>query len=130
MRPVVRRRASLHSEAPFCFKRIGTAVKALNWLGDDAFPVWVQPRAGRNQVIGLREGALHGDLNAPPVEGRANESLVRFLSEVLEIRQNQVVIVSGERSRHKIVRIAGLAPEELRRRLEKVLLQREEKRRV
>lgn len=98
-------------------------MKALNWLGDDAFPVWVKPRAGHNQVIGLREGALHVALNAPPVEGRANEALVRFLSEVLEVRQSQVEIVSGERSRHKVVRIAGLAPEELRRRLGKVLQQ-------
>lgn len=98
-------------------------MKALNWLGDDAFPVWVKPRAGRNRVIGLREGALHVALNAPPVEGRANEALVRFLAEVLEVRQSQVEIVSGERSRHKVVRIAGLAPEELRRRLGKVLQQ-------
>ncbi len=105
-------------------------MKALNWLGDDAFPVWVKPKAGRNQVIGLREGALHVALNAPPVEGRANEALARFLSEVLEVRQSQVAIVSGERSRHKVVRISGLSPEELRRRLEKVLRELGEGQRV
>jgi len=85
--------------------------------------VWVKPRAGRDQVIGLREGALHVALKAPPVEGRANQALLRFLAEVLEVRPGQVALVSGERSRHKVVRISGLAPEELRRRLEAVLRQ-------
>jgi len=98
-------------------------MKTLNWVGEDAFPVWVKPRAGRDQVIGLREGALHVALKAPPVEGRANEALLRFLAEVLEVRPGQVALVSGERSRHKVVRISGLAPEELRRRLEAVLRQ-------
>ncbi|MGB9722359.1 MAG: DUF167 domain-containing protein [Chloroflexia bacterium] len=96
-------------------------MKALNWLGEDTFPVWVKPRAGRSQVLGLREGALHIALNAPPVEGRANEALVGFLAEVLGVRRAQVTILSGERSRHKVVRVAGLAAEELRQRLEEVL---------
>ncbi len=96
-------------------------MKALNWLGDDTFPVWVKPRARRDQVIGLREGALHVALSAPPVEGRANEALVRFLSKVLGVGRSQVAIVSGEHSRHKVVRIGGLSPEELRRRLGKIL---------
>jgi len=82
--------------------------------------VWVKPRARRDQVIGLREGALHVSLSAPPVEGRANEALVRFLADVLDVRRWQVEIVSGLRSRHKIVRVTDIAPVELRGRLEEI----------
>jgi uncharacterized protein (TIGR00251 family) len=96
-------------------------VKALNWLGENSFPVWVKPRAGRNQVIGLREGALHVSLTAPPVEGQANEALVRFLAQVLAVRPRQVDIVSGQHSRHKIIRISEIAPEELRQRVAAML---------
>ncbi len=96
-------------------------LKALNWLGENSFPVWVKPRAGRNQVLGLREGALHVSLTAPPVENKANEALVRFLAEVLALRPRQVEIVSGEHSRHKIVRVGDVPPEELRRRMDEVL---------
>ena len=82
--------------------------------------MWVKPRARRDQVIGLREGALHVSLSAPPVEGRANEALVRFLADVLDVRRWQVEIVSGLRSRHKIVRVTDIAPVELRGRLEEI----------
>lgn len=92
-------------------------MKALHWIGEDAFAVWVKPRAARNQVVGIREGALHVALTAPPVEGKANDFLVRFLADLLGVRQRQVEIVSGERSRSKVVRIKGLTAAELRARL-------------
>ena len=112
--------ASLRGAKPSFCRRIAP-VKPLNWIGDNSFPVWVKPRARRNQVVGIREGALHVALTAPPVEGKANEALVKFLASVLEIRQNQVEIISGERSRCKIVRINGVVPAELHRRVEAVL---------
>jgi len=96
-------------------------MKALNWIGERSFAVWVKPRASRNQVMGIREGALHVALNAPPVEGKANAALIRFLAELLGVRQRQVEIVSGERSRSKVVRVTGLDTAELHERLEKVL---------
>ena len=96
-------------------------MKALNWIGERSFAVWVKPRSSRSRLIGVREGALHVALTAPPVEGKANEALVRFLADLLGVRQNQVEIVSGEHSRSKIVRIVGLAPAELRERLADVL---------
>ncbi len=92
-------------------------MKELHWIGEDSFAVWIKPRASRNQVVGIREGALHVALAAPPVEGKANESLVRFLADLLGVRQRQVEIVSGEHSRSKVVRITGLAAAELRARL-------------
>jgi uncharacterized protein (TIGR00251 family) len=97
-------------------------VKTLNWIGDNSFPVWVKPRARRTQVVGIREGALHVALTAPPVEGKANEALMKFLASMLDVRQGQVEIVSGARSRYKVIRISGIAPEELRRRVEAALV--------
>lgn len=96
-------------------------MKPLNWIGDNAFAVWVKPRAGRNQVVGVREGALHVALAAPPVDGKANDALVRFLAELLGVRQRQVEIVAGEHSRHKIVRINEVGPADLRRRVEQII---------
>jgi uncharacterized protein (TIGR00251 family) len=96
-------------------------MKPLNWIGDNAFAVWVKPRARRNKVVGIREGALHVALTAPPVEGKANEALVRFLAKLLDIRQRQVEIVSGAHSRHKIIRISEVGPEELHRRVAQLL---------
>jgi len=99
----------------------GAEVKALNWLRDDTFPVWVKPQARRNHLVGLREGALHVQLTSPPVEGKANEALAEFLADLVGVRRRQVEIVSGERSRHKVVRISEIDPEELRRRIEQAL---------
>jgi hypothetical protein len=92
-------------------------MKALNWIGEHGFSVWVKPRSSRNRVIGIRDGALHVALTAPPVEGKANEALVRFLADLLDVRQSQVELVSGERSRNKVVRVTGLGLAELRERL-------------
>jgi len=96
-------------------------MKSLKWIGDNGFAVWVKPRARRNKVVGLREGALHVALTAPPVEGKANDALIRFLAKLLDIRQRQVEIVAGARSRHKIVRISEIAPKELHQRIGQVL---------
>lgn len=79
--------------------------------------VRVQPRASRNGVAGLSEGVLRVRLTAPPVENRANEALVRFLAEALGVPRGCVEIVAGDRGRNKIVRVRGVAPDELRRRL-------------
>lgn len=79
--------------------------------------VRVQPRSSRDGVAGLSEGILRVRLTAPPVENRANEALVRFLAEALGVPRGCVEIVAGDRGRNKIVRVRGVAPDELRRRL-------------
>ncbi len=79
--------------------------------------VRVQPRSSRNEVSGLFEGVLRVRLTAPAVENRANEALVRFLAEALDLPRARVEIVSGDRGRNKIVRVHGIAPRELYARL-------------
>jgi hypothetical protein len=75
--------------------------------------VRVQPRSSRNQVVGEQAGTLKVKLTAPPVDGEANAALVDFLSSCLKIPRKDINIIKGETSRHKIVEIMGISPEEL-----------------
>lgn len=70
--------------------------------------VRVTPRAGRSAIGGLREGALVIKLAAAPVDGAANDELIALLSKALALPKRDITIVSGERSRTKRVRVAGL----------------------
>jgi uncharacterized protein (TIGR00251 family) len=68
----------------------------------------VIPRAGRSGVAGLRDGAVLMRLAAAPVDGAANDELIAVLSKALDVPRRDIVIVSGERSRLKRVRVAGM----------------------
>jgi len=81
--------------------------------GAVVFAVRVQPRASKNEVAGVMEGALKIRLQAPAVEGRANEGLREFLAELLKRPKSTVRILSGERSRVKRVEIAGVTAAEV-----------------
>ncbi len=81
------------------------------------FAVRVQPRASRNTVAGKVGDALKVALTAPPVEGKANEACVDFLANLLKVPRSSVTIASGESSRNKVVRIAGMRANELEQRL-------------
>jgi uncharacterized protein (TIGR00251 family) len=72
------------------------------------FQVRVQPRASRDEVAGEMDGALKVRLQAPAIEGRANEALIEFLSSVLKRPKAAVRISSGERSRLKRVEVTGV----------------------
>jgi uncharacterized protein (TIGR00251 family) len=71
------------------------------------FLVRVQPRARKNAVLGELGDALRVALQAPPVEGRANEALIRFCAEMFSVPRSAVTIASGEHGRNKRVVIAG-----------------------
>ena len=77
------------------------------------FSVRLTPRAGKNEIVGIQAGALRVRLTAPPVEGAANAALIEFLAERLKVRKSAVSIVSGERSRNKVVRVNGLSVEQV-----------------
>jgi uncharacterized protein (TIGR00251 family) len=79
--------------------------------------VRVVPRAKCNQVAGVEGNALKVRLTAPPVEGKANEALVRFLADALGVRRGDVSIVAGERARQKVIRVEGLTTAQVRARL-------------
>lgn len=67
----------------------------------------LQPRAAQSQIMGIQGGEIKIRIQAPPVEGRANEELCRLLSKRLNIPLRSVQIVSGTGSRHKRVLIKG-----------------------
>ncbi|HBY96024.1 MAG: DUF167 domain-containing protein [Ardenticatenaceae bacterium] len=83
-----------------------------------SFEVRVQPRASRNEVAGVYGAAVKVRLQAPPVDGRANEALIAFLAELLGIPRGDVAIVGGWTARTKRVTVRGVSPGELRRALE------------
>jgi uncharacterized protein (TIGR00251 family) len=68
----------------------------------------VTPRAGRTAVAGVRDGIVLVKLAAAPVDGAANDALVEFLAELLQVQKRAIRIRSGERSRTKTVEIDGL----------------------
>ena len=72
------------------------------------FSVKVHPRARKNAITGAVGNALKLALTAPPVEGRANQAVIEFFAELFAIPRSSVTIASGETSRNKLVRIAGL----------------------
>ena len=73
----------------------------------------VVPRSSRNQIIGLEDGVYKIKLTAPPVDGKANKALVEFLAKRLGLARGSVEILSGERSRQKLVRIHNLSLKEV-----------------
>ena len=75
----------------------------------------IQPRASKNEIVAMAGGGLKIRLTAPPVDGAANEALVKFLSAALSIPRSNIEIISGHTSREKIVRIGGLCDAEARR---------------
>jgi uncharacterized protein (TIGR00251 family) len=78
------------------------------------FAVRVQPRAGRSKVAGVRGGALLLRVAAPPVDGAANEELVRLLAGWLGVARRDVSIVGGAASRSKLVDVRGVSVEAVR----------------
>jgi len=80
-----------------------------------SFPIRVKPRSPRNEIRGVRDGALWVNVTAPPVEGAANRACAELLATALGVKRRQVRIVSGEKSRTKVVEIEGIGIEDFRR---------------
>ena len=79
--------------------------------------VKVKPRASRDVVEGWQESTLVVRLTSPPVEGAANNSLIRLLAKRAGIARSRIRIVSGEKGRIKVLEFEGMEPAELKERL-------------
>jgi hypothetical protein len=81
--------------------------------------VQITPNAKKTEVIGVLDDALKLKLQAPPIEGRANEALVRYLAERLDVPRSAVSITHGQTSKRKLieVRSSTLDPAEVAERL-------------
>jgi uncharacterized protein (TIGR00251 family) len=71
----------------------------------------------KNGITGEVGDALKVSLTAPPIDGGANEACVEFFAKLLKVQRSSVTIASGQGSRNKVVRVAGLTAEKLRERL-------------
>ncbi|MFC2070246.1 DUF167 domain-containing protein [Chloroflexota bacterium] len=68
----------------------------------------VQPNARQNEVQGFREGILYIKIVGPPVEGKANQELVSYLSDILGIAKSRLSIMKGATGKRKLISIRGL----------------------
>ncbi|WP_263416572.1 DUF167 domain-containing protein [Terriglobus albidus] len=91
----------------------------LQQSGEDCLlPVRLHPGARRTAITGEHDGALKIALTAPPVEGKANVALLRYLAEILGLSQSRVILKSGQTSRSKMILITCIRAEEVAAKLD------------
>jgi uncharacterized protein len=83
--------------------------------------VRLTPRGGRDAIQGWDGETLRVRVGAPPVEGAANEALVRLLASVLGVPRMHVRVMAGARSKVKILEVSGLSADEMRGRIESAI---------
>lgn len=80
------------------------------WDGDRLIlDVYVQPRAGKDCIAGPHGNAIKICLTAPPVDGKANARLLRFLARTFKVKPHQVALVKGQSSRYKTIAVTAPA---------------------
>jgi len=83
-----------------------------------ALAVRVTPRASRNQIVEvLGDGTIKVHIAAPPVDGEANEELIKFLASVLNIPKSRLEIVAGQTGRDKLISVLDMDAETLHNRI-------------
>ncbi len=83
-----------------------------------AITVRISPKSSRNEISEiLADGTVKIRLTAPPVEGQANKALIKFLANILNVAPTNIEIISGQKTRDKLVMIIGLNAEALQERL-------------
>jgi len=86
---------------------------ASSYNGGTLLSIWVQPKAPKNKVVGIHGDSIKIAIKAPPVEGKANEECIEFLSGILGLPKRQLAIKSGQQGRHKGIHIKGMTPEKV-----------------
>ena len=99
-----------------------TGTRDSSSLSDCCIRVHVSPGARKNQVVGMTtDGVIKIKISSPPVEGKANIGLVKYLSDVLNVPVSKIKIEHGEKSRDKLLRLSGISLEEASERLKKLI---------
>lgn len=84
-----------------------------------ALTIRVTPRSRKTEFGGVMEdGTIRVRIAAPPVEGKANAVLVKFLAKVLGVRKNRIEIVAGEKGLDKIISILDMSAEDAEQRIQ------------
>ncbi|WP_318437518.1 DUF167 family protein YggU [Photobacterium leiognathi] len=80
--------------------------KAIHQNGDDLIVrLYIQPKASRDQIVGLHGDEIKIAITAPPVDGKANAHLVKYLSKQFKVAKGLIHVEKGLQGRHKQVRI-------------------------
>lgn len=84
--------------------------------------IFLQPKASRDQIVGLHDGELKIAITAPPIDGQANAHLLKFLSKLFKVPKSSIVLEKGELQRHKQIFIPEpkQVPEQLQEWIEKI----------
>lgn len=94
----------------------------MSWIrcdqnGNCIIEVHAQPQARKNEIVGLYNDRLKIKIKSPPVDGKANDTLIEFLANLLEINRSSVQLIKGDSARQKQIRILGLSIDEIEKRL-------------
>ena len=81
-------------------------------MKDTLLKIYLQPKSSKNEVVGPYRNGIKVKITAPPVEGKANEALIRFLAKEFRISPSCIKIIRGHHSREKTLKISGLSLQE------------------
>lgn len=70
--------------------------------------LYVQPKASRNEIVGIHNGALKLRLTSPPIDGKANKALIAYFAKTLKLAKASIIIASGHQGRTKKIQILDL----------------------
>ena len=79
----------------------------------------VQPRSRQNAIVGVRDKSLLLKVNAPPVDGAANEAVIALLAKALDLPKSTFSVQQGSKSREKSVKVEHVTTDDVLRLLEK-----------
>jgi uncharacterized protein (TIGR00251 family) len=78
------------------------------WQGEDLIlRCHLQPKAASNDIVGIHGDRLKIRITAPPVDGKANEHIIKWFSKLFKVPKNHIVIEQGELGRQKTLRISS-----------------------
>jgi len=75
----------------------------------------IQPKGSKTRVVGLHDGRLKIAVSSPPVDGKANKEVVKFLAEVLGVHKRDVLLKAGMQSRKKSVLVSSISADTIRK---------------
>jgi uncharacterized protein (TIGR00251 family) len=81
-------------------------------MEDIILKVYLQPKASKNEVVGPYRDGIKIKVTAPPIEGKANEALIRLLGKELGISLSSIEIIKGHHSREKTLKVLGVPSQE------------------
>jgi len=87
--------------------------------------VRVQPNASQNGLLGFKDGVLHVRIAAPPIKGKANQELIKFLNDILGVGKSNLTIKKGMTDKRKVIGISGLTQDQVMQQLKRLDMQDE-----